>query len=74
MLDDELDLIKGFIEYSINRTDTCFNQHEPAAQIFSERPLAKGSLHFVITKNKSCSWAEDLHECRSVAERTRVYN
>ena len=74
MLDDELDLIKGFIEYSINRTDTCFNQQEHAPQVISERSLAKGGLRFVITKNKSCSWAEDLHECRSVAERTRVYN
>lgn len=74
MLDDELDLIKGFIEYSINRTDTCFSQHESAPQVISERPLDKGSLRFVITKNKSCSWAEDLHECRSVAERSRVYN
>ncbi|HBG19495.1 MAG TPA: hypothetical protein DDY32_09550 [Desulfobulbaceae bacterium] len=74
MMDDELDLIKGFIEYSINRTDTCFNQQEPAPQVICERSLAKGGLHFVITKNKSSSWAEDLHECRSVAERTRVYN
>lgn len=73
MMDDELDLIKNFIEYSINKTDTCFNQHEPAPQVASERPVG-GKLSFVITKNKSCSWAEDLHECRSVDERTRVYN
>lgn len=73
MLDDELDFIKGFIEYSLNRTDTCFGQHESAPQVISERPL-KGGLRFVITKHKSCSWAEDLHECRSIAERTRKYN
>lgn len=73
MLDDELDFIKSFIEYSLNRTDSCFGQHESAAPVVSERPL-KGHLQFVITKNKSSSWAEDLHECRSVAERTRIYS
>lgn len=74
MLDDELDLIKSFIEYAINRTNTCFSQYESAPPVIEEIPFAKGYLRLVITKNKSCSWAEDLHECRSVAERTRVYN
>ena len=74
MLDDDLDLLKNFIEYSINRKETCFNKLEPAPQVISERPLTCGKTCFVITRNKSCSWAEDLYECRSIADRTRVYN
>jgi hypothetical protein len=74
MMDDDLELLRSFIEYSINQTDTCFNKQEPAPPVFTERSLTENKLSFVITKSKSCSWAEDLHECRSIAERTRVYN
>lgn len=74
MMDDELELIKSFIEYSINRKASCSNQNEPAPQVVSERPLTAERLRMVITRNKSCSWAEDLYEGRSIAERTRVYN
>jgi hypothetical protein len=85
-LDDALNLIRCFINFSLNKQDQCGNQHEPVPPALSERPVimerpvtsekpvTSGRLCFVITKNKSSSWVEDLADCVSVEERSRIYN
>lgn len=74
MMDDELDVSKGFIAHSINKPKNCNDQQEAVLPGISDSPDTSGRLCFVITKNKSSSWVEDLYDCVNIAERTRVYN
>lgn len=74
MMDDELDLLREIIGHSAGKPKNCKDQQEPFLPKLSEKTATDGRLCFVITKNKSSSWVEDLYECISVNERTRVYN
>ena len=79
MMDDELgledstDLVKAFIDYAAKRYENFDfgNRPEP---VVNERQVTGGRLCFVITKNRTSSWVEDLSEMVSLEERTRVYN
>lgn len=82
MMDDELgledssDLVKAFIDYAAKRyEDFDFgNRLESVPPVLDERQVAGGRLCFVITKNRTSSWVEDLSEMVSLEERTRIYN
>ncbi|KJS00353.1 MAG: hypothetical protein VR65_12595 [Desulfobulbaceae bacterium BRH_c16a] len=70
--EDAVDLIKTYIESSVNEK---FNpQKQDVATAYNERPAPHRRLCFVITKNKTSSWAEDLADCVSFEERNRVFN
>lgn len=79
-LDDALNLIRCFINYSLNKQGRCDNRQESVPPAILERPITRkkpvtgGKLRFVITKSKSSSWVEDLADCVSIEERTRIYN
>lgn len=82
MMDDELgledssDLVKAFIDYAAKRYEN-FDfaiRSEPAQSVINERQVPGGRLCFVITKNRTSSWVEDLSEMVSLEERTRIYN
>lgn len=74
MMDDELDLLREIVGHSTGKPKNCNDQQEPFLPKLSEKSTTDGRLCFVITKNKSSSWAEDLYDCISVTERTRIYN
>ena len=73
-VDDPLDLVRAFIDCTLAKSFFCDSQQEPAAPAKVAKPLTNGRLCFVITKNKSSSWAEDLSDFTSLAELNRVYN
>ncbi|KJS02040.1 MAG: hypothetical protein VR65_06655 [Desulfobulbaceae bacterium BRH_c16a] len=85
-LDDALNLIRCFINYSLNKQGRCGNRQEPVppaiceSPVIMERPTTRekpvtgGRLCFVISRSKSSSWVEDLADCLSIEERTRIYN
>lgn len=72
-VDDPLDLVRAFIDCTLAKSFFCDSQQEPAAPAKVARS-PHGRLCFVITKNKSSSWAEDLADFTSLAELNRVYN
>lgn len=75
VMEDVISLIGAFIDRSIN--DRFFNEPPepvPPAVVQRKKPVTAGRLCFVITRNKSSSWAEDLSEMGSLEKRTRVYN
>jgi hypothetical protein len=74
MMDDDLDLLREIGGHSAGKPKNCKEQQEPFLPKLSEKQDTGGRLCFVITQNKSSSWVEDLYDCISVTERTRVYN
>lgn len=82
MLDDESclfdssDYVKAFLDYAAKRyEDVDFSARlEPLPPADHERSVASGRLCFVITKNKTSSWVEDLAEMVSLEEKTRIYS
>lgn len=38
------------------------------------KPATKKRLCFIITKNKSNSWADDLYACGHIADLNRIYH
>jgi len=75
-LDDPSDLVKAFIDYAAKRYEN-FDfgiRPEPAQSVMNERQVSGGRLCFVITKNRTSSWVEDLSEMVSLEESTRIFN
>jgi len=84
MMDDELgledssDFVRAFIDYAAKRYENFDFGNSPEREavppIMNERQVTGGRLCFVITKNRTSSWVEDLSEMVSLEERTRIYN
>lgn len=73
-LDESLDLIRVFFErYRSQIIKDGFEEPVPPP-VVDERPVINGQLCFVITRNRSFSWAEDLSHFVRIEESKRVYN
>jgi len=66
-LDQVFELIKAFIDRSMNKVHGSYVSSEPVSP--PKRQFTKRRL-----KNRRSSWAEDLSGFVSVEERTRFYN
>lgn len=67
-MEDEFDILRDLALPSIKKFEKQSKPHETWVPKVNER------FCFVITKNKSNSWADDLYACGHISERTRVYN
>lgn len=76
VVEDLVSLIGAFIDRSIANKffDDPPQPVIPAVTGREKTVICGGRLHFVITKNRSSSWAEDLSDMVSIKELTRVFN
>ena len=73
-MEDSFDLITAFVDCTLAESFFCDSYIESAAPAKNEKLDSRRRFCFVITKNKSSSWAEDLADFTSIAVLNRVYN
>jgi hypothetical protein len=57
-----------------NSIKTSLQKLNPGKKKKKKKAAVPEKLCFVITKNKSNSWADDLYACGRIADQTRVYH
>lgn len=73
-VDDPLDLIRAYIDCALAKSFFCDSHLEHAAPVKNDQQDSDRRLFFVITRNRSSSWSEDISDYTSIAERNRTYN
>ena len=57
-----------------NRKKPSLQKQNPGKNPKNKKTAVPEKICFVITKNKSNSWADDLYACGRIADQTRVYH
>ena len=57
-----------------NSKKISLQKQNPGKKPKNKKAALPEKLCFVITKNKSKSWADDLYACGRIADQTRVYH
>ena len=57
-----------------NSKKISLQKQTPGKKPKNKKAAIPEKLCFVITKNKSNSWADDLYACGRIADQTRVYH